>query len=150
MILWSGKNKNSTRSRFRLQKEPYLVINIIFAGIILLILVYAGIFSPDKDKYPVPCIHEEITGETCASCGLSHSLSLILRGRIAEAYECNSNGMRVFIFFVAQLFMRIFFPIYYINYPDNRKQLIILDITGSSIMFLIVFIPFFIYIFKWL
>ena len=136
--------------RIRLRDEPYLIINIFFAGVIVLILAYSGIFSPDTNNYPVVCIHEKLTGEPCFSCGLSHSFSLILRGRIDEAYQWNKNGMRVFIFFVSQFFMRILFSRFYIKNPDSRRQLILLDITGSILIFLIAFMPFIVSIFKWL
>ncbi|MFH0842086.1 MAG: DUF2752 domain-containing protein [Bacteroidota bacterium] len=132
----------------RLSKEPYLIVNIFLAGIILLIMLYSGIFSPDKDNYPVTCIHEELTGEPCVSCGLSHSFSLIVRGRVEEAYEWNIYGMRVFIFFMAQFFMRMLFSYIYIRYTETRKQLINLDIAGSSAIFLISFWHFFAWIFR--
>jgi hypothetical protein len=123
--------------------SPYLKINIVFAGVIMLVLAYSGIFSPDKNNYPVICIHEKLTGLPCFSCGLSHSFSLIIRGRVAEAYQWNIYGMRVFLFFVSQLFMRILFSIYYIKNKDCTRQLINYDITGSVIIFLITFYPFF-------
>ena len=126
----------------RAKQEPYILINIIFAGAILLILVYSGIFSPEKDNYPVTCIHEKLTGEPCISCGLSHSFSLIVRGRINEAYQWNIYGMRVFLFFISQLFMRIIFLLVYLRYHDIRKQLIIYDCVVSGIIFLISFWPF--------
>jgi hypothetical protein len=150
MTLLSRKNNRDIKSGIRLKNEPYLIINLIFAGVILLIMAYSGIFSPDKDEYPVICIHEKLTGEPCASCGLSHSFSLILRGRTAEAYEWNENGMRVFLFFASQLFMRIFFSRFYVKYPGSRKQLILFDIVGSSLIFLIAFMPFIVSIFRWL
>lgn len=133
-----------------IKNDPYLIINIVLAGVILLIMLYSGIFSPDKDNFPVVCIHEQLTGEPCASCGLSHSFSLILRGRFEEAYQWNGNGMRVFIFFVAQLFMRILFSRFYIKNTGSRRQLILLDICGSIVIFLIAFMPFIVTIFKWL
>ena len=132
----------------KLKNEPYLVINIVFAGVILLIMAYSGIFSPEKGNYPVVCIHEKITGEPCVSCGLSHSFSLIIRGRIDEAYQWNRYGMRVFLFFAGQFLLRIFFSLLYIRYPATRKQLILFDIIGSSALFLFTFMPFVIYIFK--
>jgi hypothetical protein len=130
------------------RNEPYLFINLIFAGVILLVIIYSGIFSPEKNNYPVACIHEKLTGEQCVSCGLSHSFSLILRGRIAEAYQWNLNGMRVFIFFVSQLILRIVFSVYYLKIQDTRKQLIIVDCIGSGIIFLISFWPFILSIIK--
>ena len=123
-------------------KEPYLIINIIFAGVILLIIAYSGIFSPVKDNYPVACLHEKLTGEPCISCGLSHSFSLIVRGRINEAYQWNIYGMRVFLFFVSQLILRVVFSIFYIRYQSTRKQLIIIDSVGSAVLFLIAFWPY--------
>jgi hypothetical protein len=141
------KLKNSI-AQIKLGNEPYLIINIVFAGVILLIMAYSGIFSPVKDNYPVVCIHEKITGEPCVSCGLSHSFSLILRGEINKAHQWNKYGMRVFLFFAGQFLLRIFFSLLYITYPATSKQLILFDIVGSSALFLITFMPFLIYIFK--
>ena len=64
--------------------EPYVIINAAFALIILMVFGYSLIFSPDRNEYPVVCIHEKLTGVPCPSCGLSHSFSLILRGRIVK------------------------------------------------------------------
>jgi hypothetical protein len=140
--------RSDLQSKVRIRNEPYLIINIVFAGIIFLIMLYSGIFSPEKDNYPVSCIHEELTGEHCVSCGLSHSFSLILRGRITEAYQWNVYGMRVFLFFASQFFLRIIFSFFYAKNIETRKQLIILDIIGSIILFLMAFQQFFAYIFK--
>lgn len=148
----SPSQQENNRLRFMLKTikgNPYLTINIVFAGVILLIMAYSGIFSPEKDNYPVPCLHEEITGEPCVSCGLSHSFSLILRGKFDEANEWNVYGIRVFIFFAAQFFMRILFSVVYARNADSRKQLIIFDITSSIIIFLLSFHQFLIYIFKY-
>lgn len=146
----SARNRTAAFSRDKLLNEPYLVINLVLAGIIVLILAYSAVFSPDRDSYPVPCIHEKITGQECPSCGISHSFSLIMRGRTGEARDWNSNGMRVFLFFLAQLLMRIFFSRTYLADPGTRRELIIMDIAGSSLLFIITFIPFLIYLFTWL
>lgn len=150
MIQSKRKSKSGMMPGIRLRNEPYLVINIILAGVILLIMIYSGIFSPVKNNYPVVCIHEKLTGEPCASCGLSHSFSLILRGQFKEAYEWNIYGMQVFLFFISQFCMRIVYSVIYFKWPGLRKQLIMLDIIGSIILFLIVFMPFIIFIFKWI
>ena len=107
-----------------------------------MIFAYSGFFSPEKDNYPVVCIHEKLTGEPCVSCGLSHSFSLIVRGRIAEAYQWNRYGMRVFLFFASQLILRVVFSIFYLRYPDTRKQLVTVDCIGSGIIFFVAFWPF--------
>lgn len=150
MIQWTGKNRPTIKSLVLPGNETYLIINLILAGVIFLVMLYSGIFSPENNKYPVACIHEKLTGEPCASCGLSHSFSLIIRGRISEAYNWNENGMRIFIFFAAQLLLRLSFSRIYIKFPDNRKQLILFDISGSIIIFLIAFMPFIMAIIKWL
>jgi hypothetical protein len=126
-----------------LRSDSYLKINIILAGVVVLVMAYSGIFSPDRNNYPVVCIHEKITGMKCFSCGLSHSFSLIVRGRINEAYSWNIYGMQVFLFFLLQLVMRIVFSIFYVSRTENRKQLILYDIAGSIIIFLVAFYPFF-------
>lgn len=148
MLSYRRKNNSGPDLRIRSIKDTYNLINIIFAGVILLIFAYSGIFSPDKDNFPVACIHEKLTGEPCVSCGLSHSFSLIVRGRITEAYQWNPNGMRVFLFFAAQLVLRVAFSIFYLRYHDTRKQLIIVDCIGSGIIFLVAFWPFIVNIFS--
>jgi len=125
-----------------LRREPYLKINLILAGVIMLVFAYSGIFSPDTNNYPVVCIHEKLTGDPCFSCGLSHSFSLILRGRITEAYEWNRYGLQVFFFFFFQLMLRIAFSFSFIRYPGNRKRIIPIDIGGSILLFLVAFYPF--------
>lgn len=148
MIPLKRKSSSFTTLTGKFRKEPYLLINLILAGFILLVFLYSGLFSPEKNNYPVVCIHEKITGEPCVSCGLSHSFSLILRGRISEAYDWNPYGLRIFIFFASQLLIRIVFSIFYINYSGTRKQLIVYDIIVSSLFFLVSFLPFIESIFK--
>ena len=148
MILYKRKSNPEQNLKLRLRNEPYLIMNIFFAGVIILIIAYSALFSPNMDKYPVSCIHEKLTGEPCISCGLSHSFSLIVRGRIEEAYHWNHYGMRVFLFFASQLILRVVFSIYYLKYPDTRNQLIIIDCIGSGLIFLISFLPFIVNIFS--
>ena len=139
MILYKRKSSPKKSLQIKISNEPYLIINILFAGVILLIFAYSGIFSPEKNNYPVTCLHEKLIGEPCFSCGLSHSFSLIVRGRIDEAYKWNLYSMRVFLFFTSQFILRVAFSIFYIKYPDTRRQLIIFDCIGSGVIFLITF-----------
>lgn len=126
----------------RLSDHPYLVINLGLFSIILLVLIYSGLFSPEKDNYPIVCIHEKITGKPCPSCGLSHSFSLMVRGRISEAYDWNLYGPRIFFFFAAQLVMRILFSAFWLKNPGTRRELILYDIGGSILLFVVSFLPF--------
>jgi hypothetical protein len=142
MLLFGRKNSNEKILKAGIRNEPYLIINIILAGVIVLIFAYSGFFSPVKDNYPVVCLHEKLTGEPCVSCGLSHSFSLILRGQVKEACQWNRYGMQIFLFLVAQLVLRVAFSVFYLKYPDTRKQLIITDCIGSGIIFFIAFWPF--------
>lgn len=148
MTLLRSKNSSVIKLRENLRNEPYLFINLILAGVIVLIFAYSGFFSPEKDNYPVVCIHEKLTGQPCVSCGLSHSFSLILRGRISEAYEWNIYGLRVFLFFALQLVMRIVFSAIYLRNPGIRKQLIIYDSGSSLLLLLICFLPFIVFTFN--
>lgn len=150
MTPWKRKISSAHGLKDRFRSEPYLLINLILSGVILLVFIYSGFFSPVKDNYPVVCIHEKLTGEPCVSCGLSHSFSLIIRGKISQAYYWNDYGPRVFIFFAAQLIMRVVFSIFYLKYPDTGKQLITYDIAISVMLFLVSFLPFIRWIFRFL
>lgn len=123
-------------------RKAYFFLNAILAGVILFIMGYSAFYSPDEDKYPVPCIHEKITGEPCPSCGLSHAFSLIVRGRIDEAQEWNSVSLRVFSFFVIQLLMRVVLGIMALTGRRKIKRLTVADAVISSAMTLFAFYPF--------
>jgi len=144
----TGNKCYNAGSNVSSRKEAYIIVNIVLAGIILLVMLYSAIFSPDSNNYPVPCIHEQITGQPCVSCGLSHSFSLIVRGRITEAYDWNNYGMRVFIFFAAQFLMRMLFSFIHMKNDGIRRQLVIFDIAASSVIFLVSFWHFFAWIFR--
>jgi hypothetical protein len=142
MLLYGRKNSSEKILKSGIRNEPYLIINIILAGVIVLIFAYSGFFSPVKDNYPVVCLHEKLTGKPCISCGLSHAFSLIIRGQVKEAFQWNHYGMQIFLFFAAQLVLRAAFSIFCLKYPDTRKQLIVIDCIGSGIIFLVAFWPF--------
>lgn len=142
MILYRQKSNLKRELKVRFGSEPYLIVNLFFTGVILLIIAYSGFYSPVRNNYPVVCLHEKLTGEPCFSCGLSHSFSLIVRGRFADACRWNIYGMRVFLFFASQLALRVFFSIFYLRYTETRRQLIIVDAIGSTLIFLLAFWPF--------
>jgi hypothetical protein len=123
-------------------RKAYFSINAILAGVILFIMGYSAFYSPDEDKYPVPCIHEKITGEPCPSCGMSHAFSLIVRGRIDEAQDWNSVSLRIFSFFVIQLVMRVAIGIWILTGGRQIRQVAIADAVLSSAMTLFTFYPF--------
>jgi hypothetical protein len=122
--------------------KQYLLLNLIFAGVILVIMGYSLFYSPDEERYPVPCVHEKLTGEPCPSCGLSHAFSLIIRGRIDEAMVWNSHSMRVFLFFAIQLLMRAGLAVAALKQLRNIRQVAVADAAISSVMALTAFWPF--------
>ena len=120
---------------------PYILLNLIFIVIILMVLLYSGIFSPEKSDYPLHSAYTEITGHESISTGLSHSFSEIVRLNFWKAHEYNPYGIRIFLFFVVQLFFRInFFIVARNRTPDS--SLITMDIVLSAGVFLIAFWPF--------
>jgi hypothetical protein len=124
------------------QGRPYFLINIILAGVIILVMGYSFFYSPDRNRYPVPCIHEKLTGDPCPSCGLSHAFSLIVRGRLTEALEWNSYSIRVFIFFAVQLVMRAALAVTSLKAGGNIRPVTVADAIVSSVMTLLTFYPF--------
>ena len=125
--------------------RSYLAVNYILAGIVVVILLYSGVFSPVKDNYPVQCVHQLITGKPCPSCGLSHSFSLIVRGEFREAREWNIYGMRVFLFFIFQLAMRLSVSLFIHRRGSHTRSLAKFDIIISVIAFIFCFRQFMAY-----
>ncbi len=138
MILYKKGNNTEKSLKQNLLKEPYLIINILLAGVIILVMIYSGIFSPDKDDYPVTCIHEKLTGQPCVSCGLSHSFSLIVRGRIGGSIPMEYLWYESIPIFLSSAFpeSRIFYILHKIyGYPQtaysNRFRRLRLDFPYS-------------------
>lgn len=120
-------------------RSPYLIINFILAGIILLVFIYSGIFSAQKDNYPLPSFYEEITGQTSPSTGLSKSFSEIIRGNFESASEYNKSGILIFLFFLVQLILRICVSLLLIRRIIPKKWLAITDIILSTSLFIYCF-----------
>jgi len=119
--------------------SPYLIINFILAGIILLVFLYSGIFSARKDNYPLPSFYEGITGETSPSSGLSKSFSEIIRGNFEAASAYNESGILIFSFFLIQLILRIGFSLLLTRRFIAHKWLVLTDIILSSSLFVYCF-----------
>jgi len=120
-------------------KEPYHIINLCFAGIILLIFIYSGIFSANKNNYPIKSACEVITGKPCVSSGLSRSFSEIVRLKFESAKEYNQYGLSVFTFFLIQFILRIFVSILIYFKRKQTSQIIILDSIISICLYLYCF-----------
>ena len=120
-------------------RTPYLIINYILAGIILLVFIYSGIFSAGKDNYPLPSFYEEITGETSPGSGLSKSFSEIIRGNFEAGSAYNESGILIFAFFLVQLIMRISASLLLLWKIMAQKWLARADIVLSILLFLYCF-----------
>lgn len=117
-------------------KNSYTIINVVIAGVIGMVFLYSGIFSSSEDNHPVPCVHKQITGEDCKTCGFSNAFSEMVRGNLKEARSFNPIAPSIFIFFLVQLFMRGFFLLASHKYADQLKFLVVTDALLSGILFL--------------
>lgn len=118
-----------------LHSEPYHIINLCFAGIIILIFIYSGIFSAEKNNYPIKSACAEIEGHPCKSEGLSRSFSEIVRLRFESANSYNKYGLKIFSFFFFQLFLRIITSLLIYYRLIKTKIIIIIDSVVSITLY---------------
>ena len=124
-------------------QHPYVKINLIFAGIILGIFVYSGIFSAQKSNHPIPSGYKLVTGENTQSTGLSRAFSEIVRLRFNQARSYNPESIRVFSFFLVQFLLRGLFSLWYVK--KTQKWIILTDSIFSTFLFLWLFRNFFLF-----
>ncbi|MBN1791938.1 MAG: hypothetical protein JW830_15675 [Bacteroidales bacterium] len=128
----------------RTRTNNYLIINLIFTGLILILILYSFIFSAEGSKHPVPSAGG-LTGQTLPSTGLSRSFSEIVRLEFDQARKYNPFGIRIFSFFFLQLLLRITgsFAVFYAG-SEKLRFMVIADAVFSSILFILCFWPFFV------
>ena len=114
-------------------------MNLIFAGIILAIFIYSGIYSPDKNNHPIKCVHEELLGAKCPTCGMSRGFSAIVRGQINDALVYQQNSVSVFLFFLLQMVFRLTSTWLLLKSKIQLKIITNTDITLSLLLFLLTF-----------
>jgi len=119
--------------------HPYLIINLVFILFIGSLFIYFLVFSAEKDNYPVQCIYKQITGQSCETCGLSHSLSSLLHGDLQSAINYNRNGILIFTFFMLQLIMRIASIYFIIRFPLKEHLILFFDLFILFISFVYCF-----------
>ena len=124
-------------NRAYLFQFPYPKINLIFAGIILCIFIYSGIFSPEKANHPIPSGYTLLTGKPTKSTGLSRAFSAIMQLEFNKALRNNKESLKVFSFFIIQLLFRFLFTLMYFRWK-NRK-VITTDIILSVLLFIYCF-----------
>ena len=110
--------------------KPYQIINIIFAGIIILLFIYSGIFSARKENHPIPSNSILVFGERTTSTGLSRAFSEIVRFDFENAKRYNPHSIKIFMFFFIQFFLRIGF--FWLSSGMKKKNLNLLIVLDSS------------------
>lgn len=120
------------------RKNPYLIFNLINAGIIVLIILYSGIFSASGISHP---IKSQYTHQV-VSTGLSRAFSEIVRLNFDIARAFNPYSIKIFLFFFIQLFMRIGISIMLLSRHISEKVLVYSDILISVLLFLWAFSKF--------
>ncbi len=121
------------------ENKPYLIVNIILAGMIGFIFIYSGFFSAERGNHPVPSFCEEITGQTAPSSGMSRAFSGIIRGDLDAAREYNPDSLLIFAFFLIQGVQRITVSSLLLKGRIKKKHLLTADVFISLILFLYCF-----------
>jgi hypothetical protein len=104
-------------------------------------MVYSVVFSADANNYPIPGSLEIIGADSDISTGLSRSFSEIIRGKFSSAKDYNEHGIRIFLFFLLQLPLRLAFSFIYLG-SRRKMHWIYLDSALSAVFFLAAFFPF--------
>lgn len=117
--------------RLNLQ-DSYQVIHLILAGIILMVLLYSGIFPPEEGSHPIPSQYSRLSEGSTASTGMSRAFSAIVRLQFEQAKQFNLNSLEVFAFFFIQLWLRLLFFI--LNSRGVKQKLLVIWDAGLSVV----------------
>jgi hypothetical protein len=129
----------TNKAKFHVSNEDeYLIINLIVAGIILVMLIYSGIFSDSGIPHPI----KSLSSEPVISTGLSRAFSEIVRLNFYKALEFNPYSIHIFLFFFIQLLLRIFISFLLLSTSISKKLLLFTDILTSVLLFLLSFFHF--------
>jgi len=130
--------KNNRFSPF----HPYHLLNIFLAFTIIIILIYSASYPVPTAQYPVTCIHMEVAGKPCPSCGITRSFTAAMHGNFDAARALNANGFKLFVFTVVQLLLRAVVSLVLMRSSINIKKTAIADAIVSAGLFLYVYYPF--------
>jgi len=121
--------------------RAYLLVNFLFGAALLLLFLYVLVYSPETGTHPIPCVYTKMTGEQCASCGLSRGLSHMIRGNFQAATAINRHSPAIFLFFAMQLLLRLTTSLMAIRKSMPLKYLTITDAFIAATTFLLAFLP---------
>jgi hypothetical protein len=121
----------------------YRLLNRIFLVIPVLVVLYALLFSPQKQRHPIPSGSLLFSDKSTISTGLSRSFSAAVRLDFESAESYNPFGIRIFLFFLIQLLMRLLALILVMHVPNQvLRGMFWSDAIISVTLFLISFWPF--------
>jgi len=124
-------------------RKVYRLLNRIFLAILLGVILYSLMFSPEKHHRPVPSGSVLFSDQATISTGLSRSFSAAVRFDFESALEYNPHGPRVFLFFIIQILMRVSVLVLVSRIPVSALPVIIwIDVLLSVFLFLVTFWPF--------
>jgi hypothetical protein len=123
-----------------LKSPAHLLISWVFFIGIGMVFGYSYFFYPSN--HPISCFMKEKTGETCPSCGISRSFSPYTHLEFKKAMELNKYSFRIFLFFILQFMLRLFFIFLY-KFKLKKPTALILksDVIVSISSFLFAFLP---------
>jgi len=122
-----------------MNRRCYHIINISFGSIILGMIFYSMLFH--GNNHPIPALLTKVTGLIPPSKGLSASFSEIVRGNFVVATALNPYGLRVFSFFIIQLFTRVLVSLAIEGNWIKISRIIKIDAVYSASIFAICFAP---------
>jgi len=122
-----------------MSKRVYHIINIAFGSVILGIILYSMLFR--GTNHPIPALLTQITGIIPPSKGLSASFSELVRGNFEAAALLNPFGLRIFTFFILQLFTRVLTSLAIEGEWIKYSRIVIIDSLYSFALFGICFAP---------
>ena len=101
-MIQNSKQKWMSLLRKSMTKSTYQKVNLTVAAVLLLVLLllFLGIISGF-----VRCPYENQFGIPCASCGVSRDIFRYLR--LDFAAPSNPHSLKIFIFFIGQVFLRL-------------------------------------------
>jgi hypothetical protein len=123
----------------KMSRLYYHTINICFACIILGIFLYSLLFR--GDNHPIPALLTNITGLIPPSKGLSAGFSELVRGNLNAALVLNPYSLRIFSFFLIQLFTRGLLSIAIEGSWIKFSKVVLIDSIYSIALFVFCFAP---------
>ncbi|MFW6218970.1 MAG: DUF2752 domain-containing protein [Bacteroidota bacterium] len=98
-------------------------------------MIYSGIFSSTRENHPVECVHQQLSGKPCPSCGMSRAFSELVTGNITTARAYNPYSIPVFLFFIIQMGLRLGLIIFLKKSELAIYQLVLADTIVSVGLF---------------